>query len=89
LRVLKFQDRFHCRSKTDVTLLSEVRFGQIKTRWKENFVHYAMEYILGILYVLDIKEKIMEWRKHRKVIKKEIAKGCLGQVFYKWSWHGK
>jgi hypothetical protein len=43
LRVLKFQDRFHHRSKTDVTLLYEVRFGQIKTRWKTNFVHCAIE----------------------------------------------
>jgi hypothetical protein len=43
LRVLKFQDRFHRRSKTDITLLSGGRFGQIKTRWKENFVNCAME----------------------------------------------
>jgi hypothetical protein len=43
LRVLKFQDRFHRRSKTDVILLYGVRFGQIKTSWKGNFVRCAME----------------------------------------------
>jgi hypothetical protein len=43
LRVLKFQYKFHRRSKTDGTLLSGVRFGQIKTRWKGNVVHSAME----------------------------------------------
>jgi hypothetical protein len=82
LRILKFQDRFHHRSKTDVTLLFEVRFEQIKTRSKENFVNYAMEYILGILSVLDIKENFMEWRQHWRVINKEIAmkqKGALGK----------
>jgi hypothetical protein len=82
LRVLKFQDRFHRRSKTDITLLSGVRFGQIKTRWKGNFVHCAMEEILGILSVLEIKEKFVEWRKHRMMIKKEITmkqKDALGK----------
>jgi hypothetical protein len=43
LRVLKFQDRFHHRSKTDITLLSGVQFGKINTRWKGNFVHSEME----------------------------------------------
>jgi hypothetical protein len=38
--------------------LSGVGFGKIKTRWKGNFVHYAVEWSLGILSVLDIKEKI-------------------------------
>jgi hypothetical protein len=68
------------RSKTDVTLLSVVRFGQIKTRWKDNFV------IFGILSVLDIKEKIHEVKAAPKGDKEgdsDEAKGCLGQVFYK------
>jgi hypothetical protein len=43
LHVLKFQDRFHRRSKTDITLLSKVRFGQIKTHWKGTFMHCAIE----------------------------------------------
>jgi hypothetical protein len=60
LRVLKFQDRFHHRSKTNITLLFGVRFRQIQTRWKGNFVHYAMESSLDILSVMDIKEKFME-----------------------------
>jgi hypothetical protein len=47
---------------------------------------------LGILYVLNIKEKIHEVKAAPKDDKKEIAmkqkdsdetKGCLGKVFYK------
>jgi hypothetical protein len=32
-----------------------------------------MEQSSGILYVLNINEKFMEWRQHWRVIKKEIA----------------
>jgi hypothetical protein len=89
----KFPDRYHCQSKTDVILLSGVRFGQIKTRSKENFVHCAMEQSLGILSVMYIKEKYMEWRWHGRVIKKEIAtkqKDALGKPFISdQAQHGK
>jgi hypothetical protein len=42
-RTTKGSHKFHRRSKTDVTLLSGVRCGKIKTRGKGNFVHCAMD----------------------------------------------
>jgi hypothetical protein len=73
LHILKFQDRFHHWGKMDVTLLFKVRFGKLKTCWKGNFVHCVMEYSLGYFLFWTLKRKIMEWRQHRRVIKKEIA----------------
>ena len=44
----------------DITLLFGINFGQIRTRWKEKFIHFAMEQCFSICSVLEIKRKIRE-----------------------------
>ena len=44
----------------DITLLFGINFGRIRTRWKEKFVHFAMEQCFSICSVLEIERKIRE-----------------------------
>jgi hypothetical protein len=57
----------------------------MKTRWKEKFLHCAMEYSLSILSVLDIKKihGVKAASKDDKEGDNDETKGCFGQVFYK------
>ena len=54
------RDRLQRWDKMDITLLFGINFGRIKTRWKEKFIHFAMEQCFSIGSVLEIKRKIRE-----------------------------
>jgi len=54
------RDRLQRWDKMDTTLLFGINFGRIRTRWKEKFVHFAMEQCFSICSVLEIKIKIHE-----------------------------
>ena len=43
-----------------VTSLFGIRFGRIRTRWKEKFVHFAMEQWFSTWSILEIEEKLVE-----------------------------
>ena len=58
LRILKF--RLQRWDKMDITLLFGINFGQIRTRWKEKFIHFAMEQCFSTSSVLEIERKIRE-----------------------------
>jgi hypothetical protein len=57
----------------------------MKTRWKGNFVHCAIEYSLSILSVLDTKKihAVKEAPKDDKEGDNDETKGFFGQEFYK------
>ena len=44
----------------DITLWFGISFGQMRTRWKEKFVHFAMEQCFSTGSVLEIERKICE-----------------------------
>ena len=54
------RDRLQCWDKMDITLLFGINFGQIRNRWKEKFVHFAMEQCFSICSILKIERKIRE-----------------------------
>ena len=54
------RDRLQCWDKMDITLLFGINFRQIRTRWKEKFVHFAMEQCFNTCSVLEIERKIRE-----------------------------
>ena len=54
------RDRLQRWDEMDITLLFGINFGRIKTRWKEKFVHFAMEQCFNTGSVLEIKIKIHE-----------------------------
>ena len=54
------RDRLQHWDKMDITLLFGINFGQIRTRWKEKFMHFAMEQCFGTGSVLEIERKIHE-----------------------------
>ena len=54
------RDRLQRYDKMDITLLFGINFGRIRTRWKEKFVHFAMELCFSICSVLKIERKIRE-----------------------------
>ena len=54
------RDRLQRWNKLDITLLYGINFGRIKTRWKEKFVHFAMEQCFSTGSVLEIERKIRE-----------------------------
>ena len=56
----EIRNRLQRWDKMDITLLFEINFGQIRTRWKEKFVHFAMEQCFSICSVLEIEIKIRE-----------------------------
>ena len=54
------RDRLQRWDKIDITLLFGINFGRKKTRWKEKFVHFAMEQCFSTCSVLEIERKIRE-----------------------------
>ena len=54
------RDRLQRWDKMDITLLFGINFGQIRTRWKEKFMHFAMEQCFSTGSVLEIERKIRE-----------------------------
>ena len=54
------RDRLQRWDKMDTTLLFGINFGQIRTRWKEKFVHFAMEQCISTGSVLETERKIRE-----------------------------
>jgi len=54
------RDRLQCWDEMDITLLFRINFGQMRTRWKGKFVHFAMEQCFSICSVLEIERKIRE-----------------------------
>ena len=51
------RDRLQRWDKMDITLLFGINFGQIRTRWKQKFVHFAMEQCFNTWSVLEIERK--------------------------------
>ena len=56
----EIRNRLQRWDKMDITLLFGINFGRIRTRWKEKFVHFAMEQCFIIGSVLEIERKIRE-----------------------------
>ena len=54
------QGRLQRWDKMDIALLFGINFGQIRTRWKGKFVHFAMEQYFSTGSVLEIERKIRE-----------------------------
>ena len=57
------RDRLQRWDKMDITLLFGIIFGRIKTRWKEKFVHFAMEQCLVQVLFCKLKEKFVKMRQ--------------------------
>ena len=49
-----------CWDKMDTTLLFGINFGRMRTRWKEKFMHFAMEQCLSTCSILEIERKVCE-----------------------------
>ena len=56
----EIRNRLQRWDKMDITLLFGINFRRIRTRWKEKFVHFAMEQCFSIGSVLEIERKICE-----------------------------
>ena len=54
------RDRLQRWDKMDITLLFGINFGQMRTRLKVKFVHFAMEQFFSTCSVLEIERKICE-----------------------------
>ena len=55
------RDRLQRWDKMDITLLFGISFGRMRTRWKEKFVHFAIEQCFSTGSVLEIERKIREY----------------------------
>jgi len=53
----EIRNRLQRWDKMDITLLFGINFGRIRTRWKEKFVHFAMEQCFSTGSVLEIERK--------------------------------
>src|SRR6185369_10603165 len=51
------RDRLQRWDEIDITLLFGISFGRMRTRWKEKFVHFAMEQCFSTCSVLEIERK--------------------------------
>ena len=56
----EIRNRLQRWDKMDITLLFGINFGRIRTRWKEKFVHFAMEQCFSTGSILEIERKIRE-----------------------------
>ena len=56
----EIRNRLQRWDKMDITLLFEINFGRMNTRWKLKFVHFVMEQCFSICSVLEIEIKIPE-----------------------------
>ena len=54
------RDRLQRWDKMDITLLFGINFGRIRIRWKEKFLHFAMEQCFSTGSILKIERKIRE-----------------------------
>ena len=54
------RDILQCWDEMDITLLFGISFGQMRTRWKGKFMHFAMEQCFSTGSVLKIERKIRE-----------------------------
>ena len=54
------RDRLQRLDKMNITLLFGINFGRMRTRWKGNFVHFAMEQCFSTGSILEIERKIRE-----------------------------
>ena len=60
----KIRDRLQRWDEMDITLLFGINFGRIRTRWKEKFMHFAMEQCFSTYSVLEIeRKKFMKMRQ--------------------------
>ena len=66
----EIRDRLQCWDEMDITLLFGINFGRMRTRWKEKFVHFAMEKCFSTCSVLEIERK--------KIHEDEAAMGQRG-----------
>ena len=53
-------DRLQRWDEIDIILLFGINFGRMRTRWKEKFVHFAMEQCFSTCSILEIERKIRE-----------------------------
>ena len=51
------RDRLQRWDEMDITLLFGINFQRMRTRWKEKFVHFAMEQCFSTCSVLEIERK--------------------------------
>ena len=56
----EIRNRLQRWDKMDTTLLFGINFGRIRARWKEKFMHFAMEQCFSTGSVLEIERKICE-----------------------------
>ena len=56
----EIRNRLQRWDKMYITLLFGINFGRIRTRWKEKFVHFAMEQYFSTDSVLEIERKNCE-----------------------------
>ena len=54
----EIRNRLQRWDKMDITLFFGINFGRMNTRWKEKFVHFAMEQCFSTGSVLEIERKI-------------------------------
>ena len=66
----EIRNRLQRWDKMDITLLFGINFGRMNTRWKEKFVHFAMEQCFSRGSVLEIERK--------KIREDEAAMGQRG-----------
>ena len=60
----EIRNRLQRWDKMDTTLLFEINFGRIRTRWKGKFVHFVMEQCFSTGSVLEIeRKKIVKMRQ--------------------------
>ena len=52
----EIQNRLQRWDKMDTTLLFGINFGPIRTCWKEDFVHLALDQLFGAIPNLDREE---------------------------------
>ena len=57
----EIRNRLQRCDKMDITLLFGINFGRIRTRWKEKFMHFAMEQCFSTCSILEIENKNREY----------------------------
>ena len=56
----EIRDRLQRWDEMDITLLFGINFSRMRTRWKEKFVHFAIEQCFSTCSFLETERKIRE-----------------------------